>query len=293
MTQAKRIFISLFLIFSFIIQIQVYGQTELKILNYNVWDGFKRYNVSDTLNQNIFIEWVKNISPDIIAYQEMCFISQDDFEDFATKLNHNYAILSNPFKTLKKDFPVALTSKYPIVNVRKVEDNMHHAYLYAKIKDIHLFVIHLSPFSLEKRINEIDQILAEAALLPKKENIMIMGDFNSLSADDSLYYKNLKVNQIKEIRGNPDYSVINKMKNSGYYDVFRIFHKEFAKSMPTEVADSILTSLSRPSVPRRIDYVFVNKVLAKKLISADFLIDSTTNKISDHYPLLITVRLNR
>src|SRR5690606_41941561 len=85
-------------------------------------------------------------------------------------------------------FPVALTSKYPIVNTQKGVDNMWHAYLYANVNGNHVLVIHFSPFSYQKRRHEVAEVLARAALIPQEEPIMLLGDFHSLSHDDADEY---------------------------------------------------------------------------------------------------------
>ena len=118
------------------------AQDNLKVLQYNVLEGFK----NDSLIKNEYISWVKNIDPDIIAYQEMNDFTQKKLETFALRYGHEYAILSK-----SEGYPVALTSKYPIVNAQKVVDNMWHAYIYANVANMHVFVVHFSPHQLIKR----------------------------------------------------------------------------------------------------------------------------------------------
>lgn len=83
---------------------------ELKILNYNVLRGFS----SDTTIMSEYIGWVKEIDPDIVTYQEMNFFTQKSLETFAAKYGHRFAAI-----LMEKGFPVAITSKFPIVNVQK------------------------------------------------------------------------------------------------------------------------------------------------------------------------------
>jgi len=260
------------------------AQQKLRVLSYNVLKGFQ----SDSVNENTYVNWVKNVAPDMIGYQEMNGFTQKKLEVLASRYGHPYAVLS------KVDgFPVALSSKYPIVNVQKVVDNMWHAYIYANINHIHVFVTHLSPFSYRKRQAEVAEILARAALIPEDEPVMIMGDFNSLAASDSTaystaYLENEKVAEKKRAivqnlnNGQLDFSVTNAMKAAGFYDSLPLFHKTFQYSVATK-------KFAR-DFQKRIDYVWVNKVLAKKLTKADVLYDSATDSISDHYPMYIELK---
>lgn len=276
----KYIWFSLLLVFP----ITLSAQQKLRILSYNVLKGFQ----SDSLNENTYVDWVKTIAPDMISYEEMNGFTQKKLEDLASRYGHPYAVLS------KTDgFPVALSSKFPIVNVQKVVDNMWHAYIYANINNVHVFVTHLSPFSYRKRQTEVAEILARAALIPKNEPVMIMGDFNSLAASDSASYnaaflENEKAAEKKRAivqnlnNGQLDFSVTNAMKEAGFYDSLPLFHKTFQRSVDTKKYPR--------DFQKRIDYVWVNKVLAKKLVKADILYNSATDSISDHYPMYIELK---
>ncbi len=255
---------------------QVYAQRELTILSYNVWDGFRQNKEEGATVKATYLQWLKEINPDIVAYQEMCFFSQDSLENFAAEYAHPYGILSNPFETVMRNHPVALTAKSPIVNVRKVEENMHHAYLYAKIEDIHLVVVHFSPFSDEKRENEVRQVLAEVSSIPKGEKIVIMGDFNAFSRTDSSRYE-----------GKPNYHVLELVENAGFVDAFKLFHEEFKATYPTDVRPFL-----KERLPVRIDFMMVSEPLASKLIAVDILHDEiTSSQISDHYPMIMKIRM--
>lgn len=250
----------------------IVAQDNLKILQYNVLEGFR----NDSLIQNEFIAWLEDFDPDIIAYQEMNDFTQKKLETFALRYGHEYAILSK-----EEGYPVAITSKFPIVNVQKVLDNMWHAYIYAKVSDVHVFVVHFSPHQLIKRRAEIRQVLAHAALLPQDEKILITGDFNSYSPSDSLIYDSEKLNAYREVEkkhghirnldhGKFDYSVIESIENAGYTDLQKSYSKEFCQSL---VAGK-----------NRIDYMFANESLAKLLSSTEIIVDSKTQELSDHYP---------
>lgn len=261
------------------------SQGKFKILSYNIL-----YGLQDSLNKNEYVGWVKQIDPDIVAYQEMNGFTQKSIEEFARRYGHQYAVISKV-----EGFPVALSSKYPIVNVQKVVDNMHHAYLVANIRGINVIVIHFSPFSYQKRQLEVNEIIARAALFPKNEKVVIMGDFNSLAQSDAEYYKDdgyLKTAREKEMQeahirnlnnGQFDYTVTNSMLQAGYVDLLRKFHsdKQFSVQTKKYATDYL----------KRIDFIWANPTMARSAASTDIIRDAKTDVMSDHYPVLATFNL--
>lgn len=258
-----------------------YAQSNIKkIVSYNVLEGFQQ----DSVNQDKFVEWVTEINPDVVAFQEMNKFTQKSLEAFARRYGHPYAVLS------KTDgYPVAISSKYPIVNVQKVVDNMWHAYIYANIDNIHFFVIHLSPHVLTKRQEEIRTIVAHANMLPQDEPILIMGDFNSLDRSDSAQYNEKTLENMRDVekrrpnirnlnKGEIDYSVMEYLTTNGFIDTFLLTNKNFIPSVSTK-------KYGTPS--KRIDFIWANKVAAEKVISETIVHDKYTDVMSDHYPVLL------
>lgn len=281
-----KVFIGFLLITIFYSPLEAHSQDKMKVLSYNIFNGFR----SDSVIQEKYLQWVRVIDPDVVAYQEMNHFTQERLESLASQYGHPYAVLS---KT--EGYPVALSSKYPIVNVQKVIDNMWHAYLYANINSTHVFVVHLSPHVYEKRHEELKLVLAHAATLPKDEGIIIMGDFNSFDKRDASHYGDdmLKEFQEREIKnkhrnlndGEIDYSVIDQMTASGFKDAYRLVNDNFKSSKQTKVK-------KYDSYPnRRIDYIWVNPVLEKHVIKADIIHDKDTDWISDHYPMYMELYL--
>jgi len=257
------------------------AQSDFKVLSYNVLRGFQQ----DSLIHREYFQWVNEIDPDIVAYQEMNEFTQRGLEDFAAQYGHPYAIQSK-----LEGYPVALSSKYPIVNVQKVVDNMWHSYLYASINNIHVFVIHFSPFDYKKRQAEMRNVLAHAATLPQHEKILIMGDFNSLSETDAVHYggemvegmrqREKEQNHIRNLNNDEiDYTVMNQLEKAGYKDTFWLTNEAFKPSIPTEKYGSANF--------RRIDFLWANGPIAEKVKSADIIHDESTDRMSDHYPILV------
>ena len=66
------------------------AQAEFKFLSYNVLHGFSY----DTLVRNQFIDWVKKINPDVVAYQELNEYKQSMLEEVGKRIGHPYAVIS-------------------------------------------------------------------------------------------------------------------------------------------------------------------------------------------------------
>lgn len=254
-----------------------FSQNQLSILSYNTYNGFQ----SDSTVMDEYREWVKEIHPDIITYQEMNKFTQKSLEEFASGYGHDYAVLIK-----EEGYPVAISSKYPIVNVQKVTDNMHHGYLYANISGAHFFVLHLSPFDHRFRAKELKLVLAHAASLPRSDKVFIMGDFNAFDHKDAEYYKedlfeamrkrDSTYNQNNLNAGSLDYSVMDLMEDAGFYDSYWEVNDTYHYSMPTPKYQT------RPV--RRIDYIWVNEHVKGSIIDAGIIADEHTDVMSDHYP---------
>jgi exodeoxyribonuclease-3 len=276
-------FLAYILLFSIVSS--VHAQQTIKILTYNVYEGFR----NDTLLYDQFAKWASKMDADIVALQEMNRFTQRGLEALAARYGHPYAVLSKP-----DGFPVALSSKYPIVNVEKVVDNMWHAYLYANVNGIHIFVVHLCPITYEKRRSELRLILAHAATLPKDAKIAIMGDFNAVSREDERYHDQRIVDFIKDwqkrdprvrdlVNGKPDYSAMDLVREAGFRDTFWLKFTEHSGTFPTRKYGD--------PVPRRIDAIWVNDALAEKLVSCTIVKDAVTDTLSDHYPVMAVFEL--
>lgn len=272
-----------------VICVAVSGQEKIKILSYNVLYGLQ----GDSVNIERYVSLINDLQPDIVATQEMNEWTQKTLEELAKRYGHPYALQSK-----EEGFPVALTSKTPMVNFRKVTENMWHSYIYARVRGIHIFVVHFSPFSYQKRLEEVSDIIAQTGEIPADEPILIMGDFNSLAPSDSTHYgKELsdimqnREKQHKHIRnlnnGRIDYTVLGKLEEAGFKDSYKLFTEEFTESIPTFKDGEGNLKESNAGIPRRIDFVWCNATAARCITKSIVLKNELTNVISDHYPVYI------
>ena len=269
---------------------------QLKIISYNVYNGMK---LDESEGKQKYIEWAKAQDADIIAWQEMNFFTREKLEKFAASYGHKYAILLKESPEDAAFFPVAITSKYPIINVNKVVDNLWHGALYADIGNYHFVITHMNPFWTAKRIDEINLIIDSIKYSrDPKGKWIIAGDLNSFSpADKSDYDKSTLLEDIKEkqkkrpilenlVDGKLSYTVQQNLLDAGFIDALKIKHKEFVATAPTKVF------YDQASVPLRYDYIYVSPPLKNNVIDVEVIKDDFTDKYSDHYPVQMIIKNN-
>lgn len=267
---------------------------ELKIISYNAYCGMK---LDETETKEKFIQWAKEQDADIIAWQEMNLFTREKLEKFAAEYGHKYAVLLKESPNDDAFFPVAITSKYPIVNVNKVVDNLWHGALYADIGKYHFVITHMNPFWTAKRIDEINLIIDSIKYSQDpKGNWIIAGDLNSFSpADKKAYDQSNLLNDIKEkqkkrpilenlVDDQLSYTVQQNLLDAGFIDALKIKNKEFIATAPTKVF------YDQSSTPLRYDYIYVSPPLKNKVIDVKVLKDDFTDKYSDHYPVQMIIK---
>lgn len=271
-----------------------FSQESFRILSYNTYEGFQD---SSALKQQ-FISLVDNLNPDVVAFQELNSFTEEILSDFARTYNHPYsAILAD------KGYYVGLTAKKPIRDIQRVRDGFKLGYIYGKVGEYHFFVLHLDPHSFKDRKRELNIILTHASKLPKGEPVLLMGDFNGLSTVDSaIYSQDNRIDYAKKFRyglddgisnfdnGKFDYSVISTIRESGLFDTYELVGKSFTPST-NPIVNKVLKADIRLSPsgggPCRIDYIWVNKPLKKKVKRFEIINNAITKELSDHFPLYL------
>lgn len=280
-------------------------QNTVSIISYNALHGF---NGDDKL-QKKYEEWVNTLDTDLVFYQELNGFSQEKLRNLGLAYGHPHSVILNEESGLDVTHPIGITSRMPITNVEMHVDTMWHGYIYAKIGEIHCFITHLAPFTLNDRRNDLNRIIDHASTF-QNEKILIAGDFNALSAIDSAHYGTRLLTSMKRIEGrlepksgtpivknrtiyrnnlnegSVDYSVMQLLEEAGFIDSYYILNSEFKNSAPTK------GYASANSILRRIDYIWVSPVLADRIIYADIIQNEITEVLSDHYPVIVKVKLD-
>lgn len=287
----NRKFASIFTLLLFCISISFAQKPSLRVITYNILEGMKLDTANGKPN---FVAWVKQMDPDVMALQEVTNFTQASLEKLAEQYGHRYAVLLIE----GEKFPVAITSKYPILHVQKVSDNMDRGFISATIQGFNIVSVHLTPFDYRKRAQEIDLMLAHIKAQPSTHNWILMGDFNTLSPVDSSHYSDgrmianyqayeKKYAPIQKlVDGKIDYSVIEKVHNAGFTDILHKLHPQFVKTVHPKKFEP----KTGADVSHRIDFIFVSKDLVKKAATARVLVDEFTDNYSDHYPVLFELK---
>ncbi len=275
---------------------------SLKVLTYNIWNGFDWGK--DTVRESQFVKWVQYQDPDVCALQELCGFDSVKLANIAREWNHPYAII---LKT--GGYPVGITSKYPINLKERIRSGMHHGALHATITGIHFFVIHFSPSSFVKRRWEANRIIEKIKPLGDTTPVIVLGDFNALSPMDAHLYPEGSPVLARYRRNHPsgdkgnledmqfDYAVIARFLGYPLYDLAYKFQNEdpdrgtfpaLALSHANQETHQLLQARQQ-----RIDYIFATRNLANHCISATVIKNQYTEPLSDHYPVIAEFKFHR
>ncbi|WP_242203083.1 endonuclease/exonuclease/phosphatase family protein [Aestuariivivens insulae] len=269
-------------------------RTTIKVISYNIWNGFDWGK--DVNRKKAFISWVNKQKPDVLALQELCGYTHEKLLEEAKAWGHGYA------EILKTDgYPVGITSSKPIEIKEKILENMHHGALHCKTAGIDFFVVHFSPFSYKKRLEEAKIILNRLSKLSSEESrYMILGDFNAVSPLDADLYKDKPTvvasmqeseKQHEHVRNlfndQLEYGVLSTFLSFPLMDVTQKYTQGWDDriSFPTQVFE-VEKGKGRSENSIRIDYILVSPILAKKCINATVANKEDTFYLSDHYPVV-------
>lgn len=262
-----------------------YKPATFTVITYNVWNGFE----NETRRRNTFVQWARQQHADVIAFEELNNFTSSSFRELAATWGHPYAVI------LKENgYPVGISSRHPITQVHRLMTGMHHGGLYAEVNNIGFFVVHFSPFSSARRLQEagaVLQTLQEKGRDTKRR--IILGDFNAFSPYDSAFYATTGIQDsmragqqhnkiLRNLNDNNelDYQVIRTFLQAGYYDSYALFYPEFSASYP---------SRAYPDAPIsekiKIDHILLSGALKDACKSTVIIKDPVTDTLSDHYPV--------
>lgn len=292
-TRTIRFLILLFTVlvnFSYTIPKQ--PDTRLKVMTYNIWNGFEWGK--DTVRKAQFIHWVQAQQPDVLALQELCGYDEEQLKADAAKWGHPYVQL---LKT--EGYPTGLTSRKPIVLKERATDGLWHGLLHAETYGIDFFVVHLSPADCDFRLREAS-LIADRVKRNGNGKFMILGDFNAHSPFDGEelkhnqylldQYAQNKSEQYSNLRlGEFDYAVMSAFLALPTIDITQI-HVE-AKERYTYPSPALIgkyrENLQEVIQTRgRIDYILTSPALAQSCKNVMIHNKEETAMLSDHYPIM-------
>lgn len=257
----------------------------IRVLTYNVWYGFTKEKARKT----DWLSYVKSLNTDIVALQELNTYTKERLAEDARAFGHPYSVLLK-----ESGFSTGITSRFPINDIKKVFSGYHHGMLSCKTGGMYVYVVHLHPGHWEIRHREIDILLKEVRRHKPKDSVLLVGDFNTFSHRDQNYYdketdlipffKSLdeRWKSNRNLRDEKlDFSHIERIEEANFVDLVAMKRKVFLGTFPTKLR---LAEDNGPS--RRLDYFFANETLSERCIKAEYLVNSLTDILSDHYPAI-------
>ena len=250
----------------------------LRLISYNILEGMK---LDQTTGKTELAAWVRSMNPDILALQEANKFTQESLERLAASYGHPYVVTN-----IKKgdNYPVALTSKYPVEVIAKITEGVSHGAIHVRIRGVNIVVLHLWPHATGSngyadgnsyRMAEITAFLdGTLKAHPGEVRWLMMGDFNSVSPLDA-----------DDLPGGVglNYDVHTKVLGSGYHDVMRSYRGYFIPSCPTAAfAGGNAT---------RIDFIYGSSAMLSDMTCVETVRDDFTDTRSDHYPLMTEFRV--
>lgn len=250
----------------------------MKLMTYNILNGGEG-------DFEAVIQVIKDESPDFLTINEANGFDGNDsqkLKEFSqkTELPYYKLALSGEY-----DYHVAVLSRKPFKEVKEIKPLMRAAILVlieTDFGDLSIIGTHLTPYSEDLRLPEIDLITGEQKQFANK---ILMGDMNSLSPSDG--YDERMINDFNEMQlkkyttdGKLRFDAINKIMSYGYCDTALIFNKQKEYTAPTSINEYQAHS------NMRLDYIFVSESLKNKVASYSVIKNSLTEKASDHYPVV-------
>ena len=253
----------------------------MKVLAYNIWVGARG-------KVDLLIEFLRNMNCDAVALLECNDWTSDLLEQRAHEWNHDHSFL---LKT-KSGFHIGITCCFPINVENHIVETFAHGVLHVKIKGLNIFVTHLSPGSVGARLKEASQIRELISTISRSEEIVLVGDMNSLSELDRDFYA--KNNLEDGIRSDVHQSIkfLNPETKQLDYTVIQslMYGERQLQDCNTNPEPSVPTHLRVDKMhasEMRLDYAFVTTDLAKKGANCVVVKTDETHNLSDHYPVQV------
>ena len=256
-------------------------QNTLRIASYNILAGGE--NRLDFISNVI-----KEINPDICGILEA--VGWQDKKEYFTKYANDLGYDLFEIAIANSKYNIAIFSKIPL-EIKTIKQGFRHVVLEAKVKSgpyegLSIFFVHLSPKLEDDRLLELEELFKN---ISQSEEVIIIGDFNSLSPHDS--YDKDKLLEIFNAKNITKYgtdvlrfNVIEKVESFGFIDAANYLKYPFTASTPTPSNQDI-----NHAANIRIDYAFLSKEILECLNKIEIVKNSVADQASDHYPLVINL----
>lgn len=251
----------------------------MKIVSYNLFEGAHATNAE-------LVGFVNDELPDVVCLQEANGWGDDNerrAKEFAEETGLWYYIYGDS----NTPFKLATFSRLPFVSSAVHKNGLWHSAIQAGIylpdrSVAQILNIHLDPRRESNRVGE-SRILAQSL----GTKALIMGDFNSLNRSDNYEPGLAKALSAKGIHKFGEtalcFEVMEFWAEQGFTDV--ALHLDANKWTVPTPANSDPYHADR----LRLDYMLATSDLLPSVTSLVTPKNSLTDKISDHYPLVVTI----
>ncbi|MEI8338068.1 MAG: exodeoxyribonuclease III [bacterium] len=264
----------------------------MKIISWNV-NGIRSVH-----KKNLFVPFVEKYDPDIICLQEtkaekhqslIDLVKYKEFWNSASKKGYSGTAIFSKIEpeNVLLDFPISISKKYNFKD-NYGNTNIEGRIITLEFKKCYVVSVYtpntkddLSRLDLRHKVWDV-AFLEYMKKLEKIKPVIFGGDLNVAHTEDDLA-------RPKQNVGNKGFTIeeregIQNIIDAGFVDTFRIFTKgnghyswwsHFAQSRARNVG-------------WRIDYLFVSKILSKKVKKAEIL---SSVMGSDHCPIVLEIDL--
>jgi exodeoxyribonuclease-3 len=259
--------------------------------------------------------WLDTVDPDVVGLLECNGGSDTWLKKHAREWGHEHAV----FGVASSGYHVALTSRWPMEDVRVDTTHFRHACVSARIKGLRVVVVHLRPETGDLRLAEVRHLPLESG--PQASPLVLMGDLNSLSSlDDDAYEKtelehifdsaaagdakDVKLLKKFTVAGKLDYRVLDELYRDNLTDlVHSTSNSSYTVVVSKGPASSVVFSPTVPTVlhqdldfmnndhSMRLDYVLGRHVSVAGF--CDTVREPATEQLSDHLPVMCVVRIDK
>jgi exodeoxyribonuclease-3 len=264
----------------------------MKIISWNV-NGIRAVHKKDLL-----LPFIKKYQPDIFCLQEtkaeqhQSEVDLEDYEEYwnsATRKGYSGTAifikknLKNKFISVTINIPEKIAKKYKLED-KYGDPNSEGRAIAVEFKDFCVVTVYtpnakddLSRIPLRHK-NWDPAFLEYVKELEKSKPVIFCGDLNVAHTENDLARP--KENVGKKGFTDEEREGIKNIIKAGFVDTFRIFHKDGGHYTWW----SHFANARARNIGWRIDYIFVSKILEKKIKSAEILPEVLG---SDHCPVLI------
>ncbi|MDB5178998.1 MAG: putative endonuclease/exonuclease/phosphatase-family protein [Patescibacteria group bacterium] len=255
----------------------------MKLMTYNILNGG-----GDRLG--LIAKIINESSPDFLTINEANGFDENHNKKLkdlshATNMPYYHLALSGEY-----DYHVAVLSKLPLKHIDELHPMMRagiSVVLDSDIGEISIIGAHLTPYSESLRLPEINLLITNQR---GHANRILMGDMNSLSKNDNYSHSIVQYfnePQLKQFTKNENlqFEIIEAIEASDYVDAAVELGRQSENTLPASSNKDIAHANTR------LDYIFVSPSLKSKLAGYSVIKNELTEQASDHYPVLVELRL--